>query len=150
VNGIKACIDTNVFLNVLNREIIYYSHSREVLQAIERGSLEAFVPTLVIAEMLTGFYIEERNKDAQQFLSALISDEHMKIVPLSVDIAASSARVRAETGLKLPDAMILATAIKTQSDFVVSNDDCFPATYEGVKTVKSEEMMVLLKKAKKP
>ncbi len=149
MSGIKVCLDTNVFLNVLNREIIYYSHSREVLQAVERGSLEAFVPTLVIAEMLTGFYIEERNTDAQQFLSALISDKHMKIVPLSVDIAASSARVRAETGLKLPDAMVLATAIKMQADFVVSNDDRFPSIYEGVRTVKPAEMMVLLKKAKK-
>ena len=149
MSGIKACLDTNVFLNVLNKEAIYYSHSREVLQAVERGSLEAFVPTLVIAEMLTGFYIEERNTDAQQFLSALISDKHMKIVPLSVDIAASSARVRAETGLKLPDAMVLATAIKMQADFVVSNDDRFPSIYEGVRTVKPAEMMVLLKKAKK-
>ena len=149
MSGIKACLDTNVFLNVLNREMIYYSDSREVLQAVERGTLEAIVPTLVIAEMLTGFYIEERNTDAQQFLSAFISDEHMKIVPLSVDIAASSARVRAETGLRLPNAMILATAIKTQAGFVVSNDDSFPATYEGVSTVKSAEMMVLLKKGKR-
>ena len=46
MNGIRVCVDTNVFLNVLNKETPYYKHSREVLLAIESGVLEGIIPTL--------------------------------------------------------------------------------------------------------
>ena len=53
--------------------------------------------------------------------------------------------MRAKTGLKLPDAMILATAIENRTNYIVSNDGNFPRSYEGVKTVKSIEMTKLMK-----
>ncbi|MHB8361687.1 MAG: type II toxin-antitoxin system VapC family toxin, partial [Thermoplasmataceae archaeon] len=112
MNGIRACVDTNVFLNVLNKETPYYKHSREVLLAIESGVLEGIIPTIVISEVLTGFYVDKRDKDASGFLSAIITNENFRVVPLSLDIVVSSATIRANTGLKLPDAMVLATAVK--------------------------------------
>lgn len=145
MNGTRVCIDTNVFLNVLNKEKAYLSYSREVLLAISRGDLEAIIPTLVISEVLTGFYIEKRKADAEEFLAAIVTHEHMKVIPLSMDIAVSSAKVGAKTGLKLPDAMILATAIENRTNYIVSNDGNFPRSYEGVKTVKSIEMTKLMK-----
>ena len=145
MNGTRVCIDTNVFLNVLNKEKVYHSYSREVLLAISRGDLEAIIPTLVISEVLTGFYIEKRKTDAEEFLAAIVTHEHMKVIPLSMDIAVSSAKVRAKTGLKLPDAMILATAIENRTNYIVSNDGNLPRSYEGVKTVKSIEMTKLMK-----
>ena len=145
MNGTRVCIDTNVFLNVLNKEKAYLSYSRGVLLAISRGDLEAIIPTLVISEVLTGFYVEKRKTDAEEFLAAIVTHEHMKVIPLSMDIAVSSAMVRAKTGLKLPDAMILATAIENRTNYIVSNDGNFPRSYEGVKTVKSIEMTKLMK-----
>lgn len=145
MSGVRVCIDTNVFLNVLNKETTHYSHSKEVLLSVERGNLEAVIPTLVISEVLTGFYLEKRNYDAEQFLSAIIAEKSMIIVPLTVDIAVFSAKVRANTGLKLPDSMVLATALRMQAKFVVSNDDQFPKDYEGVKLVKSAELIGMLK-----
>ena len=64
MNGTRVCIDTNVFLSVLNKEKTYLSYSREVLLAISKGVLEAIIPALVISEVLTGFYIEKRKADA--------------------------------------------------------------------------------------
>ena len=148
MNGTRVCIDTNVFLNVLNKEKAYLSYSREVLLAISRGDLEAIIPTLVISEVLTGFYIEKRKTDAEEFLAAIVTHEHMKVIPLSMDIAVSSAIVRAKTGLKLPDAMILATAIENRTNYIVSNDENLPRSYKGVKTVKSIEMTKLMKGTK--
>ena len=64
MNGIKACLDTGVFPNVLNREIKYHSYFREIFTAVENGILGAIIPALPVSEMLTGFYIERRNVDA--------------------------------------------------------------------------------------
>ena len=55
MSGIRVCIDTNIFLNVLNKERRFYSDSKQVLNAVDQGKLKAVIPTLVIAEMLTGF-----------------------------------------------------------------------------------------------
>ena len=126
MNGTRVCIDTNVFLNVLNKEKAYLSYFREVLLASSKGNLEAIIPTLVISEVLTGFYVEKRKTDAEEFLAAIVTHEHMKVIPLSIDIAVSSAIVRAKTGLKFPDAMILATAIENRTNYIVSNDENSP------------------------
>ena len=37
MSGIKACIDTNVFLNVIHRDPSFYPYSRKILSAIYRG-----------------------------------------------------------------------------------------------------------------
>jgi AbrB family looped-hinge helix DNA binding protein len=36
-SSIRVCVDTNVFLNVLNRKLNFYSDSKEVLNAIDQG-----------------------------------------------------------------------------------------------------------------
>ncbi|MCL6002328.1 MAG: PIN domain-containing protein [Candidatus Thermoplasmatota archaeon] len=37
MSGIKTCIDTNVFLNVIHSDPSFYSYSRKILSAIDRG-----------------------------------------------------------------------------------------------------------------
>lgn len=61
MSGIRVCIDTNVFLNVLNRERKFYCDSKRVLNAVDQGKLIAVIPTLVIAEILTGFYTDSKD-----------------------------------------------------------------------------------------
>ena len=145
MSGIRVCIDTNVFLNVLNKETNHYQYSKGVLLAVERRQIDAVIPTLVISEILTGFYIEKRKNDAEQFLLGVVAEENIDVIPLTIDIAISSAKVRSKTGLKLPDSMVVATAVEMHAGYIVSNDDNFPRTYEGVKTVNSNEFMRLLK-----
>ena len=48
--------------------------------------------------------------------------------------------IRANTRLKLPDAMVLATAVQLHADFLVSNDVGFPDVYKNVRHVGSKEM----------
>ena len=82
MSGIRVCIDTNVFLNVLNRESVFYHDSKEVLNAVDLGTLEAVIPTLVIAEILTGFYTDNKDDKAEQFLSTIISNKNIEVVQL--------------------------------------------------------------------
>lgn len=37
MSGIKTCIDTNVFLNVIHRDPSFYPFSKKILSAIDRG-----------------------------------------------------------------------------------------------------------------
>ncbi|MDA8143230.1 MAG: type II toxin-antitoxin system VapC family toxin [Thermoplasmatales archaeon] len=144
MSGIRVCIDTNVFLNVLNRESVFYQDSKEVLNAVDLGTLEAVIPTLVIAEILTGFYTDNKDDKAEQFLSTIISNKNIEVVQLSIEIAASSAVVRAKTGMRLPDAMVMSTALHEKVDYMVTNDGNFPDSFQGLRSIKSAELAKLL------
>ena len=144
MSGIRVCIDTNVFLNVLNRESVFYHDSKEVLNAVDLGTLEAVIPTLVIAEILTGFYTDNKDDKAEQFLSTIISNKNIEVVQLSIEIAASSAVVRAKTGMRLPDAMVMSTALHEKVDYMVTNDGNFPDSFQGLRSIKSAELAKLL------
>ena len=144
MSGIRVCIDTNVFLNVLNRESVFYQDSKEVLNAVDLGTLEAVIPTLVIAEILTGFYTDNKDDKADQFLSTIVSNKNIEVVQLSIEIAASSAVVRAKTGMRLPDAMVMSTALHEKVDYMVTNDRNFPDSFQGLRSIKSAELAKLL------
>ena len=144
MSGIRVCIDTNVFLNVLNRESVFYQDSKEVLNAVDLGTLEAVIPTLVIAEILTGFYTDNKDDKAEQFLSTIISNKNIEVVQLSIEIAASSAVIRAKTGMRLPDAMVMSTALHEKVDYMVTNDRNFPDSFQGLRSIKSAELAKLL------
>ncbi len=145
MSGIRICIDTNVFLNVINKEGTFYANSSKILYALARGKLEAVVPTLVIAEILTGYYASKKDSEANEFLSVSLTNEHLRISPLSVEIAAISSKIRANTGLRLPDAVVLGTALQDKADFLVTNDEHFPKVFGNLKVLGSKGMVAELK-----
>ena len=144
MSGIRVCIDTNVFLNVLNRESVFYHDSKEVLNAVDLGTLEAVIPTLVIAEILTGFYTDNKDDKAEQLLSTILSNKNIEVVQLSIEIATSSAVIRAKTGMRLSGAMVMPTALHEKVDYMITNNGNFPNSFQGPRSVKSAELAKLL------
>jgi predicted nucleic acid-binding protein len=115
-------IDTNVFLNVKNREEPYYNYSKSILDSVDEGRHKAFVSTVVIAEICSGYYLTHEVKEKEDFLLHLLSSQNYEVVDVSVSIADEAAHIRSETGLKLPDAIIAATGIIAKARYVVTND----------------------------
>ncbi len=50
----------------------------------------------------------------------------MHVVPLDENVARAAARIRATTGLALPDAVVVATAIEHEAAIIVTNDARWP------------------------
>ena len=53
----RVILDTNIFLNVINREASYYGSSKELFDLIDAGEVKAVVSVITIAEMSTGYYL---------------------------------------------------------------------------------------------
>ena len=66
--GIAVAIDTNVFINVKNKEEPYYPFSKRILDWIDDGRMEGIVSTIVVAEMCSGFYDSDEIKEKEDFL----------------------------------------------------------------------------------
>lgn len=125
-----ATLPSGALLLVDSAPIIYTleGHQRlagrfaPIFQRHADGELLLAVTTVSIAEVLTGPLKAGEEALAKRYRAAL---EAWQVVDLTTDIAASAARLRVEYGLKLPDAIQLASALEINADALVTHDRDF-------------------------
>lgn len=145
MNGIRISLDTNVILNVINKEELFFDSSRQLLDKISDGELEGVISTVVLSEVLTGFYMNNDIKSSKIFKESLIESRTFIIMPVDTEIADLAAKIRSKDKIKLPDAIILATAILSKSTYLVSSDsDIIYRINYGIKVVNSNELMKMI------
>ncbi len=115
----KVCVDTNVFISIMNKEADALACKR-IMSAIERHTLAACVSTIVISEMCVGFYQDEEDREADTFVMKV--KKNFEILPVTLEIAQNAAFIRAKTKIKLPDALVIASAQGANAEFLLSKD----------------------------
>jgi predicted nucleic acid-binding protein len=78
------------------------------------------ISALSLSEIMVGAV--RKRSDWQNAADALLTVPRLTVVDVDSHIAIDGARLRATTGLKLPDALIVATAIAAGADALLSND----------------------------
>ncbi|WXG46967.1 MAG: PIN domain-containing protein [Candidatus Atabeyarchaeum deiterrae] len=116
----KVCIDTSVFIAVKNTEADAHQ-CEKILDAVDDKEIEGVVSSIVIAETLVGFYKNKEEKEAEDFLTHVTQSWQVSLVDLQV--ADRAARLRADQKMKLPDAIILASAEIVGAECFVTKDD---------------------------
>ena len=120
----KIAFDTNILIDFLKGDEPQTSKVEKVLAAIMKGQDEGIISTVTVAEVLTGFYLAGAPEKADEE-KRLLNDwtlNGFKIVPVTFEIADLAANLRAKRGGKLPDAIIVATALDQKADVVYSQD----------------------------
>lgn len=139
--GITVVLDTNVFLNVKNREEPYYESSKQVLDAVDEGRIRAVISAVSIAELCAGYYSARDERGKQELIVHLLSSKGFSVVNLDVKLADVSGRIRAETGLRLPDAIIVASGLERGAECIVTHDEEFRKGKRYLETVTSQELI---------
>lgn len=126
----KIALDTNVLIYFLEGIEPQASKVEKILNAIMKSQDEGIISTITIAEVLTGFYMTGDNKKATKAKNLLndLTLSKLKMVPVTFEIADLAANLRAKRGGKLPDALIVATALNQKAESVYSQDknlQCF-------------------------
>ncbi len=119
--GLKVSLDTNVFLAVKNKEP-GYQFSKRIIDSVEdnQNQIEGIMSTIVLAEVLIGFYQNDENEKANRFSSkALLNYD---IITVNHEVARKAAQIRAKYNIKLPDAIITASTIISGADLFITND----------------------------
>ncbi len=86
------------------------------------GEIELAVTTITIAEVLTGPLGAGEEVLAKRYRAVL---EAWRVVDFTSDIAEGAARVRGRYGMKLPDAIQMASALAVNADALVTHDRDF-------------------------
>jgi predicted nucleic acid-binding protein len=132
----KIALDTNVLIYFFEGIEPQASNVEKILQSIMKGSNEGVISTITVAEVLTGFYLSAdtaKAVKAKQLLTDLTLNG-FKIVPVTFEIADLAAELRARRGGKLPDALIIATALNQGANVVYSQDRGLQRFSSDIKT----------------
>jgi len=81
-----------------------------------------FTSALTISELLTRPFAEHGRDYAMGLLDTFLALPGLTVVPVDSGVAALAAELRAQTRLKLPDAIHVATAITAGAEAFLTND----------------------------
>ena len=120
----KITLDTNILIYFLEGIEPQASKVEKLLESFMKTHDHGVISTVSVAEVLTGFYLSGDVKKAAIVKKRLndLTFNSFKIVPVAFEIADLAASLRAKRGGKLPDALIIATALNQESDIVYSQD----------------------------
>jgi predicted nucleic acid-binding protein len=139
--ALKAVLDTNIFLNVINQEEPFFSDSSALLDLVDDGRFFGVVSTISVAELSVGYYAAGDEAGLRRFLLHILSSENYQLVDVDSNVAELAGKIRTETGLRLPDALIIASGLKAGADSVVTGDEELKRAEKILKSVSPSEFL---------
>ncbi len=118
-------LDTSAFIYFVEHHPRYFPVCEELFHEIEAGRTKASTSTLTLLEVLVQPYRHNNDERVLKFYALLTTYPHLTWVPMTVNVADQAAKLRAEHGLKTPDAIQAASAISSGVTGFVCNDKMF-------------------------
>ena len=103
----------------------YISKMDRIVDAIETTSVQALTSVLTLTEVMVQPLRVGNTDLAQEYLDILVIRDEYELVEFSTNIAITAASIRARYSLRTPDAIHVATAIKSGCDAILTNDRDF-------------------------
>jgi predicted nucleic acid-binding protein len=120
--GALILVDSAPIIYTLEAHPKFARHYERLFARHAAGELALAVSTVALAEVLTGPLRAGEEALARRYRAVLGA---WQLVGLDADIAEDSARLRARYGLKLPDAIQVASALAIRADALVTHDRDF-------------------------
>lgn len=125
--GDHVYLDANLFIYAVEGFQKYAALCESLFQSIEEMKIHAVTSELTLTEVLV---LPLKNGDTRAIAQYedLISDRFdLKVTPVTRGVLRSAAAIRASHGLKLPDAIHVATAQASGSEFIFTADTSLKA-----------------------
>lgn len=120
--GKKIFLDTNCFIYYFENNKDYADKLETIFENIQSGNNKGYMSVLSFLEILVRPKKEKNLFLENRYKLMLSNYPNLHIVDVSFSISDAAARLRAEYGIKTPDAIILATGIIVKSDYFITND----------------------------
>jgi len=121
-SGHRLYLDANIFVYALEAISGWAERAKEVFQAIDSGTCSAVTSELTLSECLVKPLALGRADIVREYLNAIQTRRFLTVVPVGREILIEAARLRAVSGIKLPDAIHAATALANGCTRFITND----------------------------
>lgn len=132
-HDLSACrlvvLDTCVFSYHLSQHTRYTPLTDVVLGAIEAGQVAGVITAVTLAEVLVVPARAADRRAMQDYELYLAHFPNLEIAPMDAALARETAIVRAEAGLRMPDAVQVAAARLYGADVAITNDHCWQGRF---------------------
>lgn len=118
----RLYLDTNIFIYALEGYSTFRAVLTSLFDALDRHELAAITTELTLAEVLVKPFLDRSIERERAYLQILQPSASLQMVPVTRDVLITAARLRAETNMKLPDAIHAATAQITACSHFLTND----------------------------
>ncbi|MBS0556754.1 MAG: PIN domain-containing protein [Proteobacteria bacterium] len=120
--GACVLVDSAPIIYMLEAHPKFAARFAPLFERHGEGEIALAVTTITIAEVLTGPLRAGEESLARRYRGVL---EAWRVIEFTCDIAESAARLRCKYGLKLPDAIQLASALAINAHALVTHDRDF-------------------------
>ena len=117
-------LDTNCFIYSVERIEPYRTLLEPMWRQARDSSFEILSSEMILAETLVKPF-REGDVVVETLLRSLFDAQEVTLIPATREIWEGAARLRAATGLKLPDALHAASALAAECAIFVTNDADF-------------------------
>ena len=118
-------LDTVTLIYFLERHADFYPRAKALFLRIEAGEISAIISSLVFAELLVPAFRVGKQQQARKIVRILSNFPNLTVIPLTTTISTAAARLRANHGLRTPDAIHAATALESDATGFLTNDKSF-------------------------
>jgi len=106
-------IDTSPFIYLVEKHPIYEDRVVAVFGQVALGRIQVVTSMLTLTEVLTMPFLKKQMHYVREYREMLLNTKSILSVEVDKTIAERAAELRAKYGLKTPDAIHMATALKT-------------------------------------
>jgi predicted nucleic acid-binding protein len=118
----KVFLDTAPVIYYVEATPGYAFVAQEVFKLLGQGNFEAVVSPVTLAECLVMPIRLGQAQAQQDFIDILTNTNGISFVPITASVSQKAAIMRVRYGLKLPDALQVATALVAGCDAFLTND----------------------------
>ncbi len=121
INGKKLYLDANPIIYFLNNNQEYQTIARNLFQKIDNKQVVAYAGELCLAELLVKPTKEKRFTEIQ-YIHELFDKGFIHLLAHPKEVFLLAVKIRVNNGLKMADALHVATALFYQCDIFVTAD----------------------------
>ncbi len=123
-DGATVLVDTGPLIYVLEGSPLAAPFA-PIFRDIDAGRIQAVITPITLAEVASGPLRAGKEALAERYRQALTASLGWTMREIDADVAMLAARLRVRHGLKLPDAMQLAAALREGCHALVTHDRDF-------------------------
>ncbi|WP_394754590.1 type II toxin-antitoxin system VapC family toxin [Crenothrix sp.] len=125
MQGQKVYLDANIFIYTLEGVEPWVHLLTDVFTGLTANEFSAVTSSLSLSECLVLPFKQNKSDLVAIFHEALLPSHYLTTAPIDDRVLISAANIRAQTNLKLPDAIHAATALTQQCTAMLTNDPGF-------------------------
>jgi predicted nucleic acid-binding protein len=118
----RLAFDTSPIIYFVEANPTYDKLVSNIFNRVAVGSLEGWTSVISLSEVLVQPIVSGRNDLQKAYRDLLLKSSNFHTIQINAEVAENAARIRADYGLRLPDAIQIAFASDVGCQAIVCND----------------------------